>query len=62
MLYNNCTADTTPYGWYSALRMGEILIESVVTSFSNVADDMPGQGLFDMEVRPKLIHSVGLVS
>jgi len=42
--------------------MTELFIESVVTSFTNVADDMPGQGIFDTEVRPKLIHSVGLVA
>jgi hypothetical protein len=61
-LYNAVMADTTSNGWYSAVHLAELFIENLNTSFSYVGDDMPGQNLFNLEERPKLIHSVGTVS
>lgn len=52
--------DADPDGWYT-LRTAEIFLEGMNTSFDFVGDDMPDQSLFDLEKRPKLIHSVGAV-
>jgi len=43
------SSDTSPYGWYSVFRMPELFVEDINTSFDFVGDDMPAQGLFNME-------------
>jgi len=53
--------DTQSAPWPTAFESAELLIESMDTSFDFVGDDMPHQGLFNLEVRKKLIHSVGAV-
>jgi len=53
--------DHTPNGWYS-IRVPEILLERMNMTFDSVMDDMPAQNLFDLEERPKLIHSVGAIA
>lgn len=55
-------ADQTTYGWYSTVHMAELFVEDMNTSFDPNADGMPCQGLANLETRPKLIHSVGLVA
>jgi len=60
-LWTETTSDTTPQGWYSAARMPELFLEDMSTSFDTVGDNMPQQGLFGVETRPKLIHSQGSV-
>lgn len=42
--------------------MAELFTEDLNTTFDPVADAMPCQGVFNLETRPKLIHSVGLVA
>jgi len=53
--------DKSSAPWPSTLEKLELLFESMDTTFDTVADDMPYQGLFNWEKRPKLIHSVGVV-
>jgi len=51
-----------PYGWYSAVHQAELFVEGMDKTFDFTGDDMPDQGLFGAEQRPKLIHSVGVVA
>eukprot|EP00760_Papus_ankaliazontas_P004043 PhM_4_TR11681/c2_g1_i1/m.76171 len=54
--------DTKTAGWYSKLHLAELFLESLNRTFEYVGDDMPGQSLFNVEERPKLIHAVGSVA
>jgi hypothetical protein len=60
-LLNQCAANRTPYGWYSTVRIAELFVEDMNTSFDFAGDDMPAQ-LAGLEQRPKVIHSVGLMA
>jgi opacity protein-like surface antigen len=53
-LWKECTADQTPYGWYSAFSLGRLFFESMKPSFDFYSDVLP-------EGRNKYIHSVGSV-
>eukprot|EP00760_Papus_ankaliazontas_P004045 PhM_4_TR11681/c2_g1_i3/m.76163 len=61
-LYGRILEDTKTYGWYSKLHLAELFLESLNRTFEYVGDDMPGQSLFNVEERPKLIHAVGSVA
>jgi hypothetical protein len=61
-LYNVVMQNTQSNGWFSAVRMAELFMENLNTSFDFVGDDMPGQNLFNVEERPKVIHSVGAIA
>jgi hypothetical protein len=60
-LYNRVMENTTPLDFYSA-RIAELLAENVNVTFDYIGDDMPGQNLFNLEERPKLIHTVGSIA
>jgi len=59
-LWSAITSDTTSLEWYT-FSEAELFIEDMNTSFATVADDMPYQGLFGLEERKKLIHTVGVI-
>jgi len=62
MLWLAITNNSNSGGWPSSFAETELFIESMDTTFDSVSDDMPYQGLFDLQQRPKLIHSVGCVA
>jgi len=53
--------DTTPAPWPSNFAKAELFTESMDTSFDYFGEDFPKQGLFNLETRKKLIHSVGAI-
>lgn len=56
-LWTQITADTTPNGWFNAVELGGIFLESMKPTMQWVGDEFE-QGLFE---RKKYIHSVGNV-
>lgn len=54
--------DTSEQSWFSTARMVELFVESMALTMDTFSDTMPSQGPFDMETRPKLIHSTGAVT
>eukprot|EP00760_Papus_ankaliazontas_P004051 PhM_4_TR11681/c2_g3_i1/m.76169 len=49
-------------GWVSKLHLAELLVESMNRTFDYAGDDMPGQNLFNLEERPKLLFPVGAIA
>jgi hypothetical protein len=62
ILWARLTEDTTSDSFPSPLKLLQIFVESMDSSFDTIADDLPYQGPFSLSRRPKLIHSVGLLS
>eukprot|EP01087_Luapelamoeba_hula_P012443 TRINITY_DN346_c0_g1_i1.p1 TRINITY_DN346_c0_g1~~TRINITY_DN346_c0_g1_i1.p1 ORF type:complete len:348 (-),score=63.61 TRINITY_DN346_c0_g1_i1:63-1106(-) len=60
-LWSVIVADTTSAAWPTPLQLAELFVESMKVSFDTIADDMPRQFL-DLQIRPKIIHSVGAVA
>jgi len=60
-LNGQCLANKTPFGWYSTVRIAEMFVEDMNSSFDSVMDDMPSQAL-GLEERPKVIHTVGVIA
>jgi len=61
-LYKVVVEDQTSMSWPNALQLGELFVESMNRSFDYIADQMPHQGILDLELRRKLVHSVGAVA
>ncbi|CDW78959.1 UNKNOWN [Stylonychia lemnae] len=58
-LWAEITSNDTPYGWYNALELGGLFVESMSTSLHWVGDTFEDGWL---GVRDKYIHSVGSVA
>lgn len=54
-LWSKITEDETELGFYSAITLGTIFLESMNPTFANQADSMP-------DGRKKLIHTVGVIA
>jgi len=61
IVWNRVVADRTSNDWYNALQTAELFVESMNTSFTTRADDMPKQYIGGLYTRKKLIHTVGVV-
>jgi hypothetical protein len=61
-LWVNITANSESAPWPTQLQDAEILLESMDPTFDYPADQFPYQGLFNLTVRQKLIHSVGAIA
>eukprot|EP01097_Dermamoeba_algensis_P001616 TRINITY_DN1605_c0_g1_i2.p1 TRINITY_DN1605_c0_g1~~TRINITY_DN1605_c0_g1_i2.p1 ORF type:complete len:353 (+),score=93.61 TRINITY_DN1605_c0_g1_i2:76-1134(+) len=60
VLWSRLTQNTSPGSFPSPLKLLELFVESMDTSFDTIADDLPYQGPFNLQRRSKLIHGVGV--
>lgn len=58
-LWREISVNTAPYGWYSAVSLGQLFVEDMTTTIGWVGDTFQDSWLGP---RKKLIHSVGSVA